>query len=67
MPTLASLKDVQHLISPEVQDAVLARFTAGTVLKTAKGGPLTLGYDCGNMPTLKALTDFFTTQSLPAA
>jgi len=51
MPTLASLEDVQHLFSPEVREAVLTKFTAGTVLESAKGGPLILGYDCDDMPT----------------
>ena len=46
MPTLASLEDVQHLLSPDVREAVLTKFTAGTVLESAKGGPLILGYDC---------------------
>jgi len=67
MPTLASLEDVQHLFSPDVREAVLTRFTAGTALESAKGGPLILGYDCDNMPTLATLTDFFATQGLPAA
>ena len=59
--------DVQHLIPHQVRDAVLANFTAGTVLESAKGGPLILGYDCDDMPTLDALTEFFATQGLPAA
>jgi len=59
MPTLASLEDVQHLFSPEVREAVLTKFTAGTVLESAKGGLLILGYDCDDMPTLAALTVFF--------
>jgi len=59
MPTLASLEDVQHLFSPDVREAVLTKFTAGTVLESAKGGPLILGYDCDDMPTLATLTDFF--------
>jgi len=67
MPTLASLEDVQHLFSPDVREAVLTKFTAGTVLESAKGGPLILGYDCDDMPTLATLTDFFATQGLPAA
>jgi len=33
MPTLASLEDIQHLFSPEVQEAMLTKFTAGTVLE----------------------------------
>ena len=66
MPTLVSLLDVQHLILHQVKDAVLANFTAGTVLESAKGGPLILGYDCDDMPTLDALTEFFATQGLPA-
>jgi len=67
MPTLTSLEDVQHLLSPDVREAVLTKFTAGTVLESAKGGPLILGYDCDDMPTLANLTDFFATQGLPAA
>jgi len=67
MPTLASLEDVQHLFSPDVREAVLTKLTAGTVLESAKGGPLILGYDCDNMPTLATLTEFFATQGLPAA
>jgi len=67
MPTLASLEDVQHLFSLEVREAVLTKFTAGTVLESAKGGPLILGFDCDDMPTLATLTDFFATQGLPAA
>jgi len=67
MPTLASLQDVQHLIPHQVRDAALANFTAGTVLESAKGGPLILGYDCDDMPTLDALPEFFATQGLPAA
>ena len=67
MPTLASLLDVQHLIQHQVRDAVLANFTADTVLESVKGGPLILGYDCDDMPTLDALTEFFATQGLPAA
>jgi len=67
MPTLASLLDVQHLIPHQVRDAVLAKFTAGLILESAKGGPLILGYDCDDMPTLDALTEFFATQGLPAA
>ena len=43
MPTLVPLLDVQHLIPHQVRDA--AKFTAGTVLESAKGGPLFLG--CG--------------------
>jgi len=43
MPTLAFLVDVQHLIPLQVRDAVLTKFTAGTVLESAKGGPLILG------------------------
>jgi len=66
MSTLASLLDVQHLILHQVRDAVLANFTAGTVLESAKGGPLILGYDYDDMPTLDALTEFFATQGLPA-
>ena len=58
MPTLASLEDVQHLLSPDVREAVLTKFTAGTVLESAKGGPLILGYDCDDMSTLATLTDF---------
>jgi len=46
MPTLASLEDVQHLFSPDVREAVLTKFTAGTVLESAKGGPLILGTAC---------------------
>ena len=67
MPTLSSLEDVRHLLSPDVREAVLTKFTAGTVLEAAKGGPLILGYDCDDMPTLETLTDFFATQGLPAA
>ena len=67
MPTFASLEDVQHLLSPDVREAVLTKFTAGTVLEAAKGGPLILGYDCDDMPTLETLTDIFATQGLPAA
>jgi len=67
MPTLASLEDVQHLSSPDVREAVLTKFTAGTVLESAKDGPLILGYDCDDMPTLATLTDFFATQGLSAA
>jgi len=67
MLTLASLLDVQHLIPHQVRDVVLANFTAGTILESAKGIPLILGYDYDNMPTLDALTEFFTTQGLPAA
>ena len=67
MPTLASLEDVQHLLSPDVREAVLTKFTAGTVLESAKGGPLILGYECDDKPTLATLTDFFATQGLPAA
>jgi len=66
MPTLASLLDVQHLIPHQVRDAVLANFTADTVLESGKGRPLILGYDCDDMPTLDALTEFFATQGLPA-
>jgi len=51
MPTLASLEDVEHLIAPEVRDPVLTKFTAGTMLESAKGGPLILGYDYDDMPT----------------
>jgi len=67
MPTLASLYDVQHLILPEVAGVVLAKFTAGTVLEPAEGGRLILGYNCDDMPTLTALTEFFATQGLPTA
>ena len=56
MPTLALLEDAQHLFSPEVREAVLTKFTARTVLESAKGGLLILGYDCDNMPTLATLT-----------
>jgi len=58
---------VQHLFSPEVREAVLIKFTAGTVLESAKGGPLILRYDCDDMPTLATLTEFFATQELPVA
>ena len=34
-------------------------------VESAKGGPLILGYDCDDMPTLDALTEFFATQGLP--
>ena len=67
MTTFASFLDVQHLIPHQVRDAVLANFTVGTVLESAKGGPLILGYDCDDMPRLDALTEFFATQGLPAA
>ena len=67
MPTLSSLLNVQHLIPHQVRDAVLANFTAGTVLESAKGGPLILGYDCDDMATLDALNEFFATQGLPTA
>jgi len=46
---------------------VLKKFKAGKVLKSAKGGPLIPGYDCDDMPTLDALTEFFARQGLPAA
>jgi len=65
MPTLASLEDVQHLFSPEVREAGLTKFTASTVLESAKGGPLILGYDCDDMPTLTALTEFFCNARTP--
>jgi len=67
MPTLASLQDVQHLISPEVTEVVFTKFTAGTVLESAEAGQLILGYNCDDMPTLAALTEFFATQGLPTA
>jgi len=67
MPTLASLLDAQHLIPHQVRDAVLANFTAGTILESARGAPLILGYECDDMPTLDALTEFFATQGLTAA
>ena len=67
MPTLASLQDVQHLISPEVTEVVFTKFTAGTVLEPAKGGRLILGYNCDNMLMLAAPTEFFATQGLPTA
>jgi len=66
MHTLTSLEDAQYLLSPDVREAVLTKFTAGTVLESAKGGPLILGYDCDDMPTLANLTNFFATQRLPA-
>ena len=67
MPLLASLLDAQHLIPHQVTDAVLAHFTAGTILESARGAPLILGYECDNMPTLDALTEFFATQDLTEA
>jgi len=42
MLTLALLLDVQHFTPHQVRDAVLSNFTAGTVLESAKGGPLIL-------------------------
>ena len=67
MPTSASLQDVHHLISPEVAGVVLTKFTAGTVLESAEAGQLILGYNCDDMPTLAALTEFFATQGLTTA
>jgi len=67
MPALASLLNAQHLIPHQVRDAVLANFTAGKIHKSARGGPLILGYECDDMPTLDALTEFFATQGLTAA
>jgi len=39
-------------------------FTAGTILESARGAPLILDYECDDMPTLDALTEFFATQGL---
>jgi len=41
----------EHPTPPEVRDAVLTKFTAGTMLESAKGGPLILGYDYDDIPT----------------
>jgi len=67
MLALASLLDAQHLIPHQVRDVVLANFTAGTILESARGAPLILGYACDDMPTLDALTKFFATQGLTEA
>jgi len=67
MPALASSLDAQDLIPHKVSHAVLANFTAGTILESARGAPLILGYECDNMPTLDALTEFFATQDLTEA
>jgi len=67
MPALAPLLDAQHLIPHQVRDAVLANFTAGTILESARGAPLILGYECDDMPMLDALTEFFATQGLTEA
>jgi len=50
---VASLEDAmrEHPTPPEVRDAVLTKFTAGTMLESAKGGPLILGYDYDDIPT----------------
>jgi len=67
MLALASLLDAQHLIPHQVRDAVLANFTAGTILESARGAPLILGYECDDMSMLDDLTEFFATQGLTEA
>ena len=64
MPALELLLDAQYLIPHQVRDAVLANFTADTILESARGAPLILGYECDDMPTLDVLTEFFATQGL---
>ena len=58
---------MQRLTSPDLGEAVLTKLTAGTVLQPAEEGRLILGYNCADMSTLAALTEFSTTQGLPTA
>ena len=56
---------MQLLTSPDLREAVLTKLTAGTVLQPAEEGRLILGYNCADISTLAALTEFSTTQGLP--
>jgi len=58
---------VQRLTSPDLGEAVLTKLTAGTVLQPAEEGRLILGYNCADISTLAALTEFSTTQGLQTA
>ena len=58
---------MQRLTSPDLGEAVLTMLTAGTVLQPAEEGRLILGYNCADLSTLAALTEFSTTQGFPTA
>ena len=58
---------MQRLTLPDLGEAVLTKLTAGTVLQPVEEGRLILRYDCADISTSAALTEFFTTQGMLTA
>jgi len=65
--TMASLEPIRLLLPPAIQEAVLANFKAGTIVKQANSQQVVLAYGGKQMTSIDGLVSFFSMQSLPAA
>jgi len=67
MQTMASLEPIRLLLLSAIQEAVLANFKAGTIVKQANSQQLVLAYGGKQMTSIDDLVSFSSMQSLPAA